>query len=90
MLFGVLDSFDVLFQVCRVLIKRYDISECRSFLPLRLKINITSKLLDDLLGDVKSQANALSVEILGCLEETEQFEEFIFVLFFDADSIVSD
>jgi hypothetical protein len=43
-------------------------------------------LLADALGDMKAEADSLSVELLGGVEKSEKFEQFFLVFLFYSDS----
>ena len=93
--FGI-NSFDrISYSLDRLLINsllaegEYESERC-SYFPFGFKVDVPSKLLDNLLRNVKAKTDSLGIKLLSLLQKAKQLEQFAFVLILDSYAIVGD
>ena len=72
------------------LVKGYQESECCTFKPHRVTVDIATKLLHNHLTNMKSEANAFRVNFLCGLQKSKKLEQLVLVLLLDANPLVLD
>ena len=60
----------------------------RSFSPYRLYFDLTIKLFNNLLWNIQTQTDSVNIHLIWVINVSKQFEQFILIFNFNADSCI--
>jgi hypothetical protein len=79
---------NIVLQELLLVLKLHREDEGAAFSNLRLHGDVSSELVDDLLGDSETQADTLGVHCLGIIDKAEELEQLLLVSLTDSHAIV--